>query len=106
MKKIIGLCLFLLILQPFVCFAGQDNTLLICGKVKQVMSYKNAKKNINYQYVIIEEFESFDNGESSYVQHLPYGLYMFKIDPSIQNLGNCFEIDIKRKTVISSTIGD
>ncbi len=102
MKKLLVLSLSLMLLSPSICLAG--NTKLICGNVKQTFKYKAPKKNIQYRYAVIEEYDTF-NDEDAYERQLPYGLYMFKVDPKVKQLHNCFEIDMQKHMIIDSTAG-
>ena len=104
MKKLLVLSLSLMLLSPSICLAG--NTKLICGNVKQTFKYKAPKKNIQYRYAVIEEYDTFNEEESGYERQLPYGLYMFKVDPKVKQLHNCFEIDMQKQTIIDSVPGD
>lgn len=40
-----------------------------------------------------------------YDMHLPFGLYMFRVAPGVDSLGNCFENDTCKNLVVSSTVG-
>ncbi len=106
MKKMIVLVLSVLLLTPIFCLAAQNEPLFICGKIKKTMTYKNHAKNINYRYIVVEEYDTFNDGLSAYDRQLPYGLYMFRVAPSVESLGDCFEIDIQKNIVTSSTVGD
>ena len=103
MKKLAVLALSALMLTPVLCLAAPDEHLLICGKIKETMTYRNKAKKINYRYVIIEEYDNIDD---MYDRHLPYGLYMFRVAHGVDSLGNCFEIDTRKNLVVSSTVGD
>ncbi len=102
MKKLLVLSLSLMLLSPSICLAG--NTKSICGNVKQTFKYKAPKKNIQYRYAVIEEYDTF-NDEDAYERQLPYGLYMFKVGPKVKQLHNCFEIDLQKQTILDSTAG-
>ena len=107
MTKFPALMLSLLLLLPAASMAAQDQPMMICGKVKNTIAYKNKKRKINYRYVVIEEYDSFaEEDGAAYNRHLPYGLYMFRVDPDVTQLGDCFEIDTRRNLVTSSTVGD
>ena len=101
MKKLLVLSLSLMLLLPSICLAG--NTKTICGNVKQVFKYKAPKNNIQYRYAVIEEYDTFNDETAAYDRQLPYGLYMFKVDPKVKQLHNCFEIDMQKQMIISST---
>ena len=106
MKKLLVLSLSLMLLLPSICFAG--NTKTICGNVKQVFKYKASKKNIQYRYAVIEEYDTFNDESAAYDRQLPYGLYMFKLAPNVKGIEshNCFEIDMQKQMIISSTAAD
>ncbi len=103
MKKMVACAMSLLFLLPCFSFAT-EKTKMICGEVKQTLKYKAPKKNIQYRYAIIEEYDTF-NDEDAYDRQLPYGLYMFKIDPKVKQLHNCFEIDMQKRIILSSVAG-
>ncbi len=102
MKIITSLISSCLLLIPSFCLATPGGTMLVCGKVKQTLTYKNKKKNINYRYFVIEEFDSFDDGEAGYDRQLPYGLHMFKAGSNAKSTDDCFEIDMRKNLITSS----
>ena len=104
MKKLLVLSLSLMLLSPSICLAG--NTKSICGNVKQTFKYKAPKKNIQYRYAVIEEYDTFGDDEgAAYERQLPYGLYMYKVAPNLKGFEkhDCFEIDQQKQMIISST---
>ncbi len=101
MKSMMVLAMSALMLAPAMSFAAPGETLMICGNVKKTMTYKNPAKKISYRYAIIEEYDTDD----VYDRQLPYGLYMFRVHPAVDNLGNCFEIDRRKNLIMSSTVG-